>query len=162
MATLSERVVCVAPSSIHPFHEITRPLDLKTLTKSMKIRGWEGRPLVVALQANIRQALTGSHRWAASKAAGLREIPVVFLTQKELKIAKPGPVHQEVLARMLIRAGHSPIGELMLMDCAIEEFEGRFPNYHPWDWGTGRWLREEGYGEEVADLMRIADWGCPE
>lgn len=48
----------------------------------MQAHGWVGRPiLLLPRRGNKYQALTGSHRYAAAKKAGLKKIPCVILSR---------------------------------------------------------------------------------
>jgi len=58
-----------------PPHEVDSLAKLNNLTSRILELGWIGPPLIVS----ENQALTGTHRIAAAKQAGLRLIPVVEL-----------------------------------------------------------------------------------
>ncbi len=62
--------------SIIPLHEPRDAAKLAALTESMVEHGWTGRPILAIDNGNGYIALTGSHRIAAARAAGLDEIPV--------------------------------------------------------------------------------------
>lgn len=63
---------------IDPPHEPVDMEKLDEITESMRANGWLGLPLVVFEQQPGRfRSLTGSHRLAAARAAGMRNIPVV-------------------------------------------------------------------------------------
>ena len=66
----------VSPSAIEPLHGIRDSTKLKSLVASMKSSGWQGRPILTFYNGEIDFALTGSHRIAAAKEAGI-DIPVV-------------------------------------------------------------------------------------
>ena len=65
----------VSNKSLIPPHEIRDYEKLKTLTASMKANGWQHRPILVYNVGRGNEALTGSHRIAAAKAAGI-EVPI--------------------------------------------------------------------------------------
>jgi len=62
--------------SLVPLHEPHDAAKMSALTESMVEHGWNGRPILVIDNGNGYLALTGSHRIAAARAAGLDEIPV--------------------------------------------------------------------------------------
>lgn len=65
---------------ITPPHEVRDTAKLAALTASMAADGWQGRPLLVLdLGDDTYVALTGSHRNAAARAAGLETVPCVVV-----------------------------------------------------------------------------------
>lgn len=71
----------LAPSRIIPLHEVRDAAKLAKLRESMRVAGWQGRPLLALdLQDGRFAALTGSHRVASAQAEELDEVPV-FLVQ---------------------------------------------------------------------------------
>jgi hypothetical protein len=69
----------VEPVGFEPVHPPRDRAKLQRLTDDMKARGWVGRPLLAwEDDSGGKWLLTGSHRYAAAKAAGI-EMPVVYL-----------------------------------------------------------------------------------
>ena len=69
----------VEPVGFEPVHPPRDRALLQKLTDDMKARGWVGRPLLAwEDDSGGKWLLTGSHRYAAAKAAGV-EVPVVYL-----------------------------------------------------------------------------------
>lgn len=58
-----------------PPHDVDDVQKVQTLGSSLQAEGWIGPPLLVA----GNQALTGTHRLAAAKSAGIRLVPVIGL-----------------------------------------------------------------------------------
>ena len=69
--------------NIIPLHEVRDEEKLNNLIESMKENGWTGRPIVVLDIGDI-QALTGSHRYAAAKIAGIEEIPCAIVNHGDM------------------------------------------------------------------------------
>jgi hypothetical protein len=64
--------------NIQPLHEVRDQEKLDFLVVSMKKNGWAGRPLLVYDAGNEYQALTGSHRLAASELAEIEpEVEII-------------------------------------------------------------------------------------
>lgn len=61
---------------IVPPHEARDAEKLAALAEDMATRGWIGRAILAIDTGDGYVALTGSHRIAAAKVAGLEEIPV--------------------------------------------------------------------------------------
>lgn len=64
-------------ASITPRHEVRDVAHRDAIAASMSEDGWIGRPLVVVDSGDGYLALTGSHRLAAARLAGLDEVPVL-------------------------------------------------------------------------------------
>lgn len=89
----------------------------------MRAAGWRGRPLVAVQVGRCVQAVTGSHRLYAARAAGLRAIPVeVIRGGSALKAvlasdgwssrtARPHDAHK--IANDLARAGAGRLAQLV-------------------------------------------------
>ena len=75
---------------IEPPHEVRDHAKLDELVSSMRRDGWIGRPLLAIEIADYLQALTGSHRLAASKLAKVEpeifEIEDVVLTAEQVDV----------------------------------------------------------------------------
>lgn len=77
MTTLTDRSPCM----IYPPHGPRDAELLASLTASMTADGWTGRPLLAwreSPDAEVR-GLTGSHRTAAARSAGLDAVPVLIV-----------------------------------------------------------------------------------
>lgn len=74
----------VDPRSIIPLHGVEDPDKLNALVDRMKASGWQGRPVLVEETADGYQGLTGSHRVAAAREAGV-EVPIVKVNQEALR-----------------------------------------------------------------------------
>ena len=72
----------LSPSRVYPPHEPSMADHLDALTESMRRDGWQGRPILAFCggEGDSIRALTGSHRIAAARAAGLDAIPVLVLS----------------------------------------------------------------------------------
>ncbi|MGW4467444.1 ParB/Srx family N-terminal domain-containing protein [Micromonospora sp. NPDC004704] len=65
------------PSRIAPLHDAEDEDKLTALTESMTEHGWVGAPIVViTTEDGDPQAITGSHRLAAAREAGI-DVPTV-------------------------------------------------------------------------------------
>ncbi|MEM3486073.1 MAG: ParB N-terminal domain-containing protein, partial [Candidatus Methanomethyliaceae archaeon] len=60
---------------ILPLHGVRNEYKFQYLTEAMRKHGWQGRPVLALRWGNLTQAITGSHRIAAAKKAGVN-IPV--------------------------------------------------------------------------------------
>lgn len=73
----------------HAVRDVTR---LQAVADSMAADGWRGRPLLgyemLGGNAGLVQLLTGSHRFAAAKVAGLEAVPVLVLGLSEDEVAE--------------------------------------------------------------------------
>lgn len=65
----------INPQGIEPPHNVRDVAKKEKLTENMEKNGWVGRPLLVFDAGRGNEALTGSHRIAAAKQAGI-EIPI--------------------------------------------------------------------------------------
>jgi len=123
--TVTDRTEYVERWVVSPVHSATDRARLADLAASMRGDGWQGRPLLVYVDhTGEYQALTGSHRLAAAKLAGLDEVPVVVLAA-------------DVCARAIELAADEYGGDLL--DCIEDD-------------GRERVLREAG-DLVAADLM---------
>ena len=66
----------VSESQIIECHEVTNQEKFEALVEDMKNNGWNGRSLIVIDCGGEYKALTGSHRLAAARKAGIEKIPV--------------------------------------------------------------------------------------
>ncbi len=64
------------PWDLDPPHEARSPID--ELVVSMKRDGWQDRPLLIGDDGESVVAITGSHRIAAAREAGLPAVPCYF------------------------------------------------------------------------------------
>jgi len=69
-----------SPRSIEPPHEVRDKKKLTDLAKKMEKEGWQGRPILAIDLGRGQEALTGSHRIAAAKIAGI-DVPVVMVDE---------------------------------------------------------------------------------
>lgn len=83
-------LVKMSPWDVRPPHEATSVRKLRTFSSSMLTRGWIGRPLVAVPAVTGLQALTGSHRLAAARKAGMKEIPVYVIDTAGRPVDVPG------------------------------------------------------------------------
>ena len=69
------------PCMIYPPHEARDMTLLANLTAAMRDNGWSGRPLLAwrASSDSEVRGLTGSHRTAAARDAGLDDVPVLLI-----------------------------------------------------------------------------------
>jgi hypothetical protein len=74
----------VEPRRVNPPHPVKNREKLRRLTEAMKADGWDGRPVLAYRSGGGYQAITGSHRIAAARAAGLERIPVLLIEDKDL------------------------------------------------------------------------------
>jgi hypothetical protein len=65
---------------ITPPHEVRDTEKLDSLVASMKKNGWQGRPILAFDVGNGLEALTGTHRLAAAKQAGIENVPVLKIS----------------------------------------------------------------------------------
>lgn len=72
------------PYYLQPPHEVRDGDKLARLTDSMRRRGWQGRPLLIRRVGDGWQALTGSHRIAAARAAELETVPALAIDYDDL------------------------------------------------------------------------------
>lgn len=69
------------PATLRPPHAVTHPDHLAALTAGMRESGWWGRHILAfCTDGEAPRPLTGSHRIAAARAAGLDTIPVLVLS----------------------------------------------------------------------------------
>jgi ParB-like chromosome segregation protein Spo0J len=113
----------LSPDDMIPRNPVIFPEKRAELERSMRARGWQGRPLVAVAIGRRVQAVTGSHRIYAARAAGLRAIPVeVIRAGSALKAvlasdgwsartAKPHDAHK--IANDLARAGQARLAQLV-------------------------------------------------
>lgn len=71
----------ISPTLIYPPHEVRDEDKYAALVGAMTDGGWSGRPVLAwrATEDDRVRALTGSHRIAAARAAGLETIPVLVI-----------------------------------------------------------------------------------
>lgn len=66
----------VSEGTIEECHCVRDEEKFNSIVESMEENGWIGRPLVVVDLGGEYKALTGSHRLAAARKAGIGKIPV--------------------------------------------------------------------------------------
>lgn len=75
----------ISPAHIAEPHPVTDRAKLAALVASMASGGWDGRPVLAWRCGSDGEviALTGSHRIAAARAAGLDEIPALIIEAED-------------------------------------------------------------------------------
>jgi len=68
----------ISPKRIEPPHEVRDKEKLVDLVSKMEKDGWQGRPILAVDLGQGPEALTGSHRIAAARIAGI-EVPVIMI-----------------------------------------------------------------------------------
>ena len=68
----------MAAWKIEPPHEVRDQKKLEDLAEKMRTSGWQGRPILAIDLGQGPEALTGSHRIAAAKMAGI-DVPVIMV-----------------------------------------------------------------------------------
>lgn len=155
---LSDRVICVPLSSVLPYHPTRRWVQLEALTASMMDVGWKGRPIIAGEMDGGLRAITGSHRYAAAKEAGLQVIPVLVMVPDELQVALEAGAFQDDRVEALMSTGHRAIAELMHMDSLIPVMFGEDAARYPWDEDALTFYKRQGMLQEVIDVMAVEDW----
>ena len=74
----------IATERISPWNPVEDQDLFAALRHSMEEHGWRGRPLLVYQQMGSWRAVTGSHRYAAAKAAKIAKIPCIILPDSRL------------------------------------------------------------------------------
>ena len=77
------REVQVNPHEVEPPHEVKNQDKYARLVEDMRAGGWQGRPILAYMSGGSMQALTGSHRIAAAREAGLAVVPVVLIEDSD-------------------------------------------------------------------------------
>jgi len=78
-----ERMTVWVGSVIAP-HEVNDQSKVDVIAASMRESGWQGRPLLVVVYGDGWRALTGTHRLAGAKAAGIDQVPVLAIVDSDL------------------------------------------------------------------------------
>ncbi|APU88970.1 hypothetical protein Rctr197k_173 [Virus Rctr197k] len=126
----------VSPHRVDPPHSVKNEGKFNQLVESMQLSGWNGRPVLVYRSGGALQALTGSHRIAAARTAGLPRIPVVFIEDNDfttnalytlLDDAADNYDRLRALERVVrVNAATQPAYELMLQEVAEKNKVRRF------------------------------------
>lgn len=74
----------IEPRNLIEIHPVKDKAKFEAIASDMKQNGWQGRPIPVWDTGNGKYALTGSHRIAAAKKAGL-DVPIVYADDKALE-----------------------------------------------------------------------------
>jgi hypothetical protein len=151
-------VSCLPPSSIRPVHEPKDPDLLELITLSMREGGWLGRPLLVVQEAAGYQALTGSHRLAAAKAAGLGTVPAIVLqgaVAAKVRASRYFPLYPPGLVQDLFEADEGWLGRFILMDQLVGDLK------EPWSDEALEFFRELGH-QDMIEVMSVRKWPCQE
>lgn len=72
----------LSPARIQPPHAVQDSAKLSALVATMTASGWQGRAILAYQHGDDVMALTGSHRIAAARAAGLDEVPVLLIADQ--------------------------------------------------------------------------------
>jgi len=72
------------PREVTPLHEVRDREKYKLLVAAMTEHGWQGHPVLAYDDGNGYHAITGSHRIAAARAAGI-QISVYFLDAERVE-----------------------------------------------------------------------------
>ncbi len=129
-----EDVELFDPNNIEPPHEVRDDKKLDSLVHRMEEEGWVGRPILMYDTGQANQALTGSHRIAAARKAGI-EIPILKVDEDVLNYEdENGDTISEIvyrdadeIAEFLKKAGDNDASELMELE--HEEQEKGFKEY---------------------------------
>lgn len=73
----------VDPWRIEPPHVVKNERKYSELAAAMQESGWNGRPVLVYMSGGAYQAITGSHRIAAAREAGLERVPVLLIENQD-------------------------------------------------------------------------------
>lgn len=79
-----DRAEMVSTSEMVPPHSARDEAKLAAIAADLDANGWTGRPLLGVRESETVMLLTGSHRYAAARDAGLDEIPVYVLDAADL------------------------------------------------------------------------------
>jgi ParB-like chromosome segregation protein Spo0J len=78
---LTTETLHIDPATLRPPHAVRDAAHSESLAASMRAGGWQGRPILAfGAEGEAPRPLTGSHRIAAARAAGLDTIPVLVLS----------------------------------------------------------------------------------
>jgi hypothetical protein len=90
-------------------HSANNASKLKAITENMAANGWQGRPILAWDTGNGSLALTGSHRIAAARAAGI-EVPTVYVDAAKMEkyAAKTGKTVDDIIG-----AGDDHVHEML-------------------------------------------------
>ena len=103
------------PSQLSPRHEVQDESKLADLVAGMIMDGWQGRPLLVVDNGTMR-CLTGSHRLAAAREAGLVDVPAVVVPWETWEAASADSRSVERL--------ECDDSDLLMAFMAVSEMEG--------------------------------------
>lgn len=78
---LTTETLHLDPATLRPPHAVRDAAHYEAIAASMRASGWQGRPILAfCTDGEAPRPLTGSHRIAAARAAGLGTIPVLVLS----------------------------------------------------------------------------------
>jgi uncharacterized ParB-like nuclease family protein len=159
---LPKGFACIPPGQIRPIHGVQEQAKYEALLEAMRLVGWEGRPIVVVYSFKIStryQALTGSHRLAAARKIGLKEIPAIVVKGAAAKVIKKSqyfPSFPPGIAQDLFQSDESWLGRFILMDQWLAS-----QRHEPWSDEAVEFY--EGLGHyDMVDIMRVRKWPCRE
>jgi uncharacterized ParB-like nuclease family protein len=152
---------CIPPEKIMPIHGVQDQAKYEALVEAMRLEGWEGRPLLVVYRqggASYRyQALTGSHRLAAAREVGLKEIPAIVVKGAAAKVIKKSrffPSFPPGITQELFEHNESWLGRFILMDQWLASFDRE-----PWSDEAVEFYEKLGHYDMI-DIMKVRKWPC--
>lgn len=101
---------------MYPPHEIRDEALLDALIASMQRDGWLGAPLVGDIISG--QLITGSHRWAAAREAGI-EAPIIDIRDV---FADVGLDYDRIMAEVAAEAEY--LSEWAMIEIAVADLPG--------------------------------------
>lgn len=118
----------VSPKKLFPPHEVRDQRKLSKLTDSMIKNGWQGRPILVVDLGQGDEAITGSHRIAAAKDAGI-DVPVVrvdadigdYINDSGESIRDAMYMDADDMAEFFEKAGYQDAAKIMRLEYAMQE-----------------------------------------
>jgi ParB-like nuclease family protein len=156
---IPEGITCLDPKVVQPPHEPREREKYRKLVASMRRGGWRGRPLLVIETSPGRfQALTGSHRIAAARDAGLASIPVIVMPPNAAEVVRHSryfPTYPPGVAQDLFEHDHGWFGRFILLDQLV----GDRPK--PWSSRALQFFRELGH-EDMLEVLAVEKWPCEE
>lgn len=113
MIDLTGRTYLLPLSYVVPPHAVTDPAHRDAIAASMAAEGWQGRPLLVVEGPSGYVALTGSHRYAAARLAGLEEVEAVVVEGDALEASGEEVLSASTGERLTDLRAESTLGDLL-------------------------------------------------
>jgi len=128
----------VDPNGIEPPHGVRDIAKKEKLTENMEKNGWVGRPILVFDAGRGNEALTGSHRIAAAKQAGI-EIPIYkidesigdYADKNGNTIFDAAYFEQEDIVKFLKKFGDKDAAKLMEQEIKANNKDNQQPKATP-------------------------------